>query len=548
MSTLRTMVTTVDRPVDQDGSIRPSPVVHWRAAVAGMLAAGMALAVGELPSALAGESVSQVTAVGNEFVDRFAGSLRSLAVELFGTNDKAALVVGIVVVSLGLGAYVGVVAAGRFLRGVVAFAGFGVVGLGSAVSDPQLGPGVAIAGAVLAVGAGLATLAALLRIAGTRSRVEGEPSPTDSVVADPRVRTPDRRAFLAFSGLAGLTAVGVAGASRSLRGGSVSRVREQIALPPPRAATPIPATGIEVPGLSPFVTPNDDFYRIDTALTIPQVDPGGWRLRIDGFVDRPHELTYDDILAMDLVDEPVTLQCVSNEVGGPLVGNAVWRGVPLAAVLERAGVRAEGTQIVGRSVDGFTVGMPTDVALDGRTALLAVGMNGAPLPLRHGFPARLVVAGLYGYVSATKWLRQIELVGDGFDAYWVPRGWAKEAPIKLTSRIDVPRAGQRLPAGTHAVAGVAWAPNTGIERVEVRIAGAGRSDRAGEGWHEATLGRVPSNDTWVQWRYEWDAEPGQYEIAVRCTDRTGLVQTAERTGVAPNGATGHHTVALTVTA
>jgi hypothetical protein len=250
-------------------------------------------------------------------------------------------------------------------------------------------------------------------------------------------------------------------------------------------------------------------------------------------VDRPYTLTYDELLALESVEDIVTLQCVSNEVGGNLVGNAAWQGVPLAAVLERAGVQAGATQIVGRSVDGFTAGFPTEVGLDGRTALVVYAMNGEPLPARNGFPARLLIAGLYGYVSATKWLSEIELTTwEDFDGYWVPRGWSKEGPIKPQSRIDVPRGGAELAAGPQPIAGVAWAPVDGVSQVEVQV-----DDGP---WLEATLGDAASGNTWVQWWVDWDATPGQHRLQVRCTTATGEVQTEERQPPAPDGATGWH--------
>jgi DMSO/TMAO reductase YedYZ molybdopterin-dependent catalytic subunit len=296
---------------------------------------------------------------------------------------------------------------------------------------------------------------------------------------------------------------------------------------------------LAVEGITPLVTPNTDFYRIDEALTIPSVDLASWRLGVRGMVDRPLSLSFDDLQGLPLVERYVTLACVSNEVGGRLVGNALWRGVRLADLLERAGVQAGATQLVGRSVDGFTVGFPIEAAVDGRDALIAIGMNGEPLPLRHGFPARLVVPGLYGYVSATKWLREIELTTwDEFDAYWIVRGWAKEAPVKVQSRIDVPREGANLAAGPNAIAGVAWAPHRGIERVEVRV---------GEGaWQEATLGASLADDAWRQWTFSWDATPGRHLIAVRATARDGEVQTADPHQPFPDGATGHHTVFASV--
>ena len=300
----------------------------------------------------------------------------------------------------------------------------------------------------------------------------------------------------------------------------------------------------EVPGISPFITPispKDEFYRIDTALTVPQVDPDNWRLRITGLVDNPYELTYHDIRAMRLSDYVITLSCVSNRVGGNLVDNAVWTGVPLNVLLQRAGVQRGAQQIVGRSVDDFTAGFPTTAAYDGRNAILAIGMNNEPLPTRHGFPARIVVAGLYGYVSAVKWLEEIHLTTwDGFDGYWVPRGWSKRGPIKTQSRIDVPGMNADLKIGqTTSVAGIAWAPTRGIRRVEVKI---GR-----ENWEPCRLGDAVGDESWVQWHREWTpATAGHHDIQVRATDGTGTTQGSYRIPSKPNGAEGHHTITVNV--
>jgi DMSO/TMAO reductase YedYZ molybdopterin-dependent catalytic subunit len=294
----------------------------------------------------------------------------------------------------------------------------------------------------------------------------------------------------------------------------------------------------DVAGLTPFITPNDDFFRIDTALVVPQVDVADWALRVEGRVDTPFELTYDELVAMADVEDAVTLQCVSNEVGGNLVGNATWQGVRLDSLLERAGVQTGGAQIVGRSVDGFTAGFPTEVGLDGRTALVAVAMNGEPLPARHGFPARLIVAGLYGYVSATKWLASITVESGDFDGYWITRGWSKEGPIKLMSRIDVPRSGASLEAGPQAIAGVAWQPTVGIDRVEVQV-----DDGP---WVPARLGDATTANTWVQWYLPWEATAGEHRLRVRAVSAAGEVQTEERSNPAPSGATGWHTRSVRV--
>ena len=300
----------------------------------------------------------------------------------------------------------------------------------------------------------------------------------------------------------------------------------------------------EVAGISPYITPispKSEFYRIDTALTVPQVDPDTWRLRITGLVDNPYELTYHDLRAMRLSDHVITLSCVSNIVGGRLVGNAVWTGIPLYELLQRAGVQRGAQQIVGRSVDDFTAGFPTTAAYDGRNAILAIGMNNEPLPIRHGFPARIVVAGLYGYVSAVKWLEEIHLTTwDGFDGYWVPRGWSKQGPMKTQSRIDLPKDGARVNSGeTIPVAGIAWAPTRGIERVEVRI---------GDGdWTTCRLGQAAGNESWVQWHRDWTPSGGgRQQIQVRATDGSGYTQSERNVRPRPNGAEGWHTISVNV--
>ncbi len=299
------------------------------------------------------------------------------------------------------------------------------------------------------------------------------------------------------------------------------------------------ADGLDIAGLTPLVTPNDEFFRIDTAFTIPVVDPGDWSLEVKGDVRAPVSITYDELMAMPQVESPITLACVSNRVGGTLIGNAVWQGVELRTLLERAGIEPSGRQIVGRSLDGFTAGFPADAAFDGRSALVAVGMNGVPLPRQHGFPARLVVEGLYGYVSSTKWLSSIEVTGwDEFDGYWIQRGWSKTGPIKPSSRIDVPRNGLRPPAGTVTIAGVAWAPNSGVGRVEVRIDGV---------WRPATLGEALSGGVWRQWFLDWEATTGEHEIAVRCIATDGEVQSGIENPDAVDGYTGWETRSITVT-
>jgi DMSO/TMAO reductase YedYZ molybdopterin-dependent catalytic subunit len=492
--------------------------------MAGSLGAAAALAVSELVTGMRDSGPSLVSAVGTEFIDRFAASLKSLAVSLFGTNDKVALVVGIVIVSLLLGGLFGMVARTRFWLGAAGFGAFGAVGLWAYLRHPAGDTVTGLLAAGLAVAAGIGTLALLLRL----SRSEGVSSQAAAVMG-----MPSRRAFLTASATLGVGAAVTAALGRRARGANASAAREAVVLPTAARAVASPRPELAIPGLSPYITPNEDFYRIDTALTVPQVDLDSWRLDVRGMVERPFSVSFDDLLAMDGVEETVTLQCVSNEVGGDLVGNAAWQGVPLVDLLERAGVEAGASQVVGRSVDRWTAGFPTELAGDGRVAIVAYAMNGEPLPLRHGFPARLVVSGLYGYVSATKWLREIELTTwDGFDGYWVPRGWAKEGPIKTASRIDVPRSGATVEAGGVAVAGVAWAPTRGISAVEVQV-----DDGA---WETCRLADVASEHTWVQWVLDWDATPGDHVLRVRATDATGTVQTSDMRPPQPDGATGWH--------
>jgi DMSO/TMAO reductase YedYZ molybdopterin-dependent catalytic subunit len=357
----------------------------------------------------------------------------------------------------------------------------------------------------------------------------------------------DRRGFLIAGGAATAGALVAGALGRTLLEGRAAGPAAGEVLPPvtaggsPRPESSLPAgSELDVAGITPLVVPNDRFYRIDTALIVPRVDASTWDLRVTGMVDQEVRLTYEDLRAMPLFDQYVTIACVSNEVGGSLVGNALWTGVHLRDVLAMAGVQTGATQIVGRSVDGFTAGFPTAWAMDpARDPMIAIGMNGEPLPADHGYPARLIIPGLYGYVSATKWLGSIELTTwEGFDAYWIPLGWAKEGPILTQSRIDVPRDRARVVAGPVTIAGVAWAPDRGVDRVEVKV-----DDQE---WVTATTSTPLSDATWVQWLRVWDATPGRHTILVRATDGTGEVQTADVTRPAPDGARGHHTIEIEV--
>ncbi|MFG2102104.1 molybdopterin-dependent oxidoreductase [Micromonospora echinaurantiaca] len=421
-------------------------------------------------------------------------------------------------------------------------AGIGATGAGPAADGPEGRPAV-VAPRAAAGPAGDEVRGQPAAAAGGRAVQAGAADPRPAGW-EPLERTDpeSRRRFLTGTGvlLGAATVSGLGGRWLAGRRG-VSAARAAVRLPAPvSAAPPVPAgADLSLTQLAPYVTPNFGFYRIDTALVVPQVDPETWRLRIHGRVRRPLTLSFADLLARPLVERYVTLACVSNEVGGDLIGNARWLGVPLKELLDEVEPEEGADQVVGRSVDGWTCGTPTAVLRDGRDALLAVGMNGEPLPVEHGFPVRMVVPGLYGYVSACKWVTELELTSFAdFDAYWVPRGWSAQGPVKTQSRIDRPRARNRLTAGPITVAGVAWAQHRGISRVEVRV---------DEGpWQEAELAATVSADTWVQWSWRWNATPGEHTLQVRATDATGETQTPHRQDVAPNGATGWHTVPLTI--
>lgn len=288
-----------------------------------------------------------------------------------------------------------------------------------------------------------------------------------------------------------------------------------------------------------FITPNAEFFRIDNSFGSPKVDPAAWKMTIGGMVDKPITLDLATLSSMPQVTRTITLCCVSNEVGGDLVGNAEWTGVLLAPLLKECGIKTGAEQVFSTSVDDWTCGFPVSAALDGRDAMIALRMNGEPLPVDHGFPARLVVPGLYGYVCNTKWLKSIELTTwDAKQGYWIPLGWSRDAPVKTQSRIDVPRRGAQIPSGTFNVAGVAWAQHRGIAKVEVRV-----DDGP---WSEATLGADDIDDAWRLWSWNWDATPGNHRITVRATDGSGAVQDATVRPPEPDGATGYHTRTVTV--
>ncbi|MEW2545822.1 molybdopterin-dependent oxidoreductase [Streptomyces sp. NPDC047002] len=515
----------------------------------GLVSGFAALAVAELVSVAVRPEASPVTAVGGAAVDRTPPALKDFAVRHFGTEDKAVLQLGIVVVLALFALGVGVLAV-RYRRtgsGVALL--FGAVGVAAAASRPDARWTDVLPSAVGGVVAG----ALLYWLAGrARSPFGGRPgAPEAGGRGGAGAGVFDRRGFVVAATAAAAASAGAGALGRHLnadKAAAQAASRADIVLPRPASpARPLPA-GVhpQVRGLSAFRTSTKDFYRVDTALAVPRVDASAWRLRLHGKgVRRPVTLTFQDLLGRELVERDITLTCVSNEVGGSYVGTARWLGVRLADVLREAGVRPPSAggpadQLVARSVDGMTIGSPVETVMDGRDALLAVGMNGEPLPFAHGFPVRMLVPGLYGYVSACKWLTDLELTTfDDFDAYWVRRTWSREAPIKTESRIDTPRPFAGPKAGIVPVAGVAWAQHKGISRVEVRVDGGP--------WHEARLAAEAGHDTWRQWVWPWQATSGSHTLEVRATDRTGYTQTDRRVGTVPNGATGWHSVVVAVT-
>ncbi|WP_448006262.1 molybdopterin-dependent oxidoreductase [Agromyces bauzanensis] len=531
-------------------------------AAAGVASVAFGTGVGELAAAMFAPASSPFVVVGSLLIDLAPSWAKDAAIALFGTADKAALLVGIGLVLLVVAGAAGVLEARRPPFGRVLIGLLGLVGALAATTRANA-PMLAVAPSAVAAIAAVLALQFLMRrlpVAPVTSRrtnaatrgadigvspessfdsatAAADAAATDSATgAADAAATVDRRRFLGWAG--GAVAVGAVAALGGylLQAGSraVTAIRDTIALPRPTATAAVPAAAeLDIDGLAPVITPNAQFYRIDTALAVPAVEPSDWSLRIHGMVEREVTLTWDELLALPLEESVTTLACVSNEVGGGLIGNAVWLGYPIRELLARAAPSADADMVLSRSVDGFTASTPLPVLEDDRNAILAVGMNGEPLLAEHGFPVRMVVPGLYGYVSATKWVVDLEVTRfDRATAYWTDRGWSERGPIKLSSRIDVPRGGQSLTAGPVTVAGVAWHQHVGIERVEVQV-----DDDA---WQPATLATAISIDTWVQWRYEWNAPAGTHTLRVRATGADGEVQTAEVQGVVPDGATGLH--------
>lgn len=505
--------------------------------MSGIAAAAVALGAAQLAAIPFGSSADVRNAVGSTVVDLTPGPVKEWAIQTFGTSDKLFLGAAVLAVIAVIAAVTALAEAPRRPVGSIAIGLAGIAGCAAVLSRAD-----STIIDVLPTLVGTACGIAVLRLLTSGRITNGERRPGDSPTVDP-----GRRLSLVTIGFLGAGVLsGVVGSFLTRRVHSVDADRATFAVPQPRvSAPPIPPqvqpAGVDLPS---FVTGNDDFYRIDTALSVPQVAREGWSLRIHGMVDREVTLDFDELSRFELIEKVVTLACVSNPVGGDLISNAVWTGYRVSDLLREVGVHADADMVLSTSSDGFTAGTPVEALTDDRDALLAITMNGEPLPARHGYPARLVVPGLYGYVSATKWVVDLELTRfDRAEAYWTKLGWAPRGPIKTESRIDVPRSGQEVPPGAVTFGGVAWAQNRGVRAVEVRIDGP-----AGQGiWQPAQLGASYSGETWRLWSFPWEATTaGLYTVTVRATDNTGETQTEEMAGVLPDGATGWHEVSFSV--
>ncbi|MCU1542552.1 MAG: oxidoreductase [Microbacteriaceae bacterium] len=508
------------------------------AALVGLVSAAVTLAVAEVAALILAPASGPLLAVGALVIDLVPSWLKDLVIDLFGTADKIVLLVSLGVVVALLAAAIGVLQLRRpplGIVGLVVVAGIATFAVTTRAESTAIWAVPTVLGMVAGVTA--------LRIATDRLRAWRHDAASDDPL-DSRQAAVSRRGFLTVLVGTAAASVVVGVAARAMNAGSaaVTAVRAALKLPAPAVAAPaIPAGAqLDIDGVSRLVSSNEDFYRIDTALQVPVIDAAQWKLTITGMVENEIEVTFEELLALPLVEAYVTLMCVSNEVGGQLTGNATWLGYPVRELLKRAVPKKGADVVLSTSQDGWTATTPLAVLEDEqRNSLLAVGMNGEALPIEHGFPVRMVVPGLYGYVSATKWV--VELKVSTFaqeSAYWTERGWSAKGPVKTSSRIDVPSFGTELQAGTVAIAGVAWAQHVGIDKVEVRI--------DNEPWREAILAPAISIDTWRQWHIEWEATTGDYTIEVRATDASGFTQKEQRVDVVPDGAEGWHTIQVRV--
>jgi DMSO/TMAO reductase YedYZ molybdopterin-dependent catalytic subunit len=551
---------------------------RMRAGIAGVVGAVVAFGISELVHGLYSSVPSILVAIAQRIVELTPGGLVTAGIELLGKADIPTLIVTVLIGTVAIAFFLGNLAV---RHPSLAFAGVAVlasIAVAAALADPFVAPAATVITIVGALLAGAAVTELLLRVSGFRAAVvpteepplAGEPGSAASPVMRSMEAGSDgtiavgRGGFLLLGGGAAVAGLAAAGVGRLLGGGPAQSAARPKKLNLPeapdkkqqeggdmgKAAThetlpqPPADASIDVPGMPKLITPASTFYLIDTALSSPRIDVNDWTLSVKGAVDNPVEFSYQELLELPTREADITLSCVSNTVGGGLVSNGRWTGVLLSDVLAEAGMSRDkitraSRQLVGRSVDGFTTGFKTDIALDGRNALVAFGLNGSELPVKHGYPVRLVIPGLYGYVSATKWLTEIELTNWNFDAYWIQRTWSKEGPVKTQSRIDTISDGDNLSPGKNPIGGIAWAPHRGIEKVEVSTDG-------GETWNTARLAKQLAEDTWRQYVYDWEAKPGDYTIQVRATDGNGETQTASKAPPHPSGATGYHTIDVTV--
>jgi DMSO/TMAO reductase YedYZ molybdopterin-dependent catalytic subunit len=526
-------------------------------AIAGLIAAALALGVAEVVAGALGRAVSPAIVVGGAAIDRTPRFLKEFAIEEFGENDKKVLLTGIFVVIALIAAGVGALATRHRRTGLAGVALLGLIAAATAATRPTFEP-LDVLPSLVAALVGVLTLSLLLDALpqtatdpsitpaphspvdppnpGGPPKSDGPPNPAEAVPDGFR-----RGVLLATVAAFAAVVTGVGGRTLLNRRTDVDASRRDLVLPKPvDPASALPAGAIlDVKGISSFYTSNREFYRVDTALAVPRLTTDDWRLHVHGMVRQELDLSFSDLLKRPIVEHDITLTCVSNEVGGKLLGTARWLGVELASILREAGVKTGADQLVGKSVDGMTIGTPVSIVTDGRAAMLAIAMNGEPLLPEHGFPVRMIVPGLYGYVSATKWLVDLELsTFDAFDPYWVRRGWDQQAPIKTSSRIDTPKPLSTVKPGRVAVAGVAWAQHRGISDVEVRVDGGA--------WQRASLSKLVNTDLWRQWIWEWDAPAGSHTLQVRATDGDGRAQVEKRTAPFPNGSTGWQSVLVTV--
>lgn len=530
------MVDDDSAPIATRNPPRTAPVTAdgWRPPLAGICSVAAGLAAGELVAAWVSPFASPYQAVAAFLVDHAPAPVREFAINTFGLGDKAALMIGMAFVVIVIAAGAGVAQRRRPPLGVLIVVAFAACGVAAALTRPTAGASYALPSII----AGIVAAALLTLLAGARACSAPETSTATAA-------TPDgwsRRGFLGAVGLVVVASAGMTIAARRIAKASATAADRLRSLP--LASSPAPAippgADLDLDGATSFTTSNNDFYRIDTALSVPQMTSDEWQLRVHGLVDNELTISYDELTSMAARERYVTLTCVSNEVGGDLIGNARWLGYPVAEILARAGVQPGADMLLSTSVDGWTSGTPISALTDGRDALLAIGMNGEPLPVEHGYPVRQVVPGLYGYVSACKWVVDWEITRfQDAQAYWTERGWSAMGPIKTASRIDRPTPLSENPAGAIVVAGTAWAQHRGISKVEVRV-----DDGP---WQEAQLTPEYSIDTWRQWSWTWQATAGQHTLYCRATDADGKTQTEDRADPVPDGATGWHSRVLQVT-